>query len=170
MNLQDGKDVERLNNQEFRSIMNALLRAETGRWNVHASQTWADTNKLDPHAMGTHARVKWSADGHDILKRGENVIQYKSGKLSIDGLRTEFRKRGVTGSAEERRCVPDTRRKGLRKKGRNTSREGTAQPLLGGGRYSEIKPGFCLAAQSRDGSPGIRLWWPDRNFGKTFTS
>jgi hypothetical protein len=94
LNLLDGKDVERLNNQEFQSIMNALLTAEAGRWHVPLLDLDLSTRQTDPDA-GIDARVKWSTDGHDILKIGENVIQYKSGKLSLAELRTEFRKPGV---------------------------------------------------------------------------
>lgn len=94
MVLFDGKDVERLNNQEFRSVMNALLQAEAGRWRVPFSDL--DLTAHDTVAdAGIDARVKWPVDGHDALKLGENVIQYKSGKLSLDELRSEFRKPGV---------------------------------------------------------------------------
>jgi hypothetical protein len=39
--------------------------------------------------------VKWPADGHDFFRLSENVIQYKSGKLSLKNLQAEFRKPGV---------------------------------------------------------------------------
>jgi len=52
------------------------------------------TRETDPDA-GVDARVKWFTDGHDILRAGENVIQYKSGKLSLKDLQTEFKKPGV---------------------------------------------------------------------------
>jgi hypothetical protein len=94
LNLLDGEDVARLNNQEFPSIMNALLTAEAGRWHVPLVDLDLSTRTTDSDA-GIDARVKWPVDGHHILKPGENVIQYKSGKLSLRQLRTEFRKPGV---------------------------------------------------------------------------
>lgn len=94
MNLLDGKDMERLNNQEFRSVVNALLTAEAGRYRVPLLDLDLSTRETDPDA-GIDARVKWSVKGHDILRVGENVIQYKSGKLSLKDLRKEFRKPGV---------------------------------------------------------------------------
>ena len=94
MNLLDGKDLERLNNHELRSIVNALLTAEAGRWHVPLGDLDLSTRETDPDA-GIDARVKWPMNGHEILKLGENVIQYKSGKLSLKELRTEFRKTGV---------------------------------------------------------------------------
>jgi hypothetical protein len=36
-----------------------------------------------------------ASSDHDVLKPGENVIQYKSGKLSLKSLRDEFKKPGV---------------------------------------------------------------------------
>src|SRR5437868_5436043 len=93
LNLLDGKDVGRLNNQEFRSIVNALLRAEAGRWRVPLADLDLSTRETDPDA-GIDARLKWPVNSHEVLRVGENVIQYKSGKLSLDELRTEFRKPG----------------------------------------------------------------------------
>lgn len=94
MSLLDGKDVQRLNDQELRSLINALLSAEAGRYHVPLQDLDLTTRQTDPDA-GIDARVKWPINGHHILKRGENVVQYKSGKLSLKGLRTEFRKPGV---------------------------------------------------------------------------
>jgi hypothetical protein len=40
--------------------------------------------------------VRWSTKtGHDILKAGKIVLQYKSGKISLTQLRNEFSKSGV---------------------------------------------------------------------------
>jgi hypothetical protein len=98
--LLDGKDVGRLNNQEFRSVMNALLRAEAGRCHVPLVDLDLSTRETDPDA-GIDARVKWSVNGHETLRLGENVIQYKSGKLSPDELRIEFRKPGVQAALKD---------------------------------------------------------------------
>ena len=94
MNLLDAKDLGRLNNHEFRSIVNALFTAEARARHVRFGDLDLSTRETDPDA-GIDARVKWPMNGHDILKNGENIIQYKSGKLSLKELRTEFRKPGV---------------------------------------------------------------------------
>ena len=90
MNLIDGKDVERLNDQEFRAVLNALFNAEAGRHHVPLLDLDLTTRQTDPDA-GVDARVKWPSSDHDVLKRGENVIQYKSGKLKLKDLREEFK-------------------------------------------------------------------------------
>ena len=50
MNLLDGKDLGRLNNHELRSIVNALLTAEAGRWHIPLGDLDLSTRETDPDA------------------------------------------------------------------------------------------------------------------------
>ena len=91
----NGKDVERLNDQELRSVLNALLTADASQRRVPLLDLDITTRNNDPDA-GIDARIKWPAVApHDPLQSGENVLQYKSGKLTKKLLEAEFNKPGV---------------------------------------------------------------------------
>jgi hypothetical protein len=90
-----GKDVERLKDEELRSVLNALLDADASQHRVPLVDLSITTRNDDPDA-GIDAWIKWPAGAaHDVLRPGENVLQYKSGKLTKELLRSEFRKSGV---------------------------------------------------------------------------
>jgi hypothetical protein len=94
MDLIDGRDVERLNNQELRKVLNSLLKAEAALRHISLSDLDLTTRDTDPDA-GIDGRIKWPNENHELLRKGENVVQYKSGKLSVRDLSIEFKKPGV---------------------------------------------------------------------------
>jgi hypothetical protein len=90
-----GKDVERLNDQELRAVLNALLVADATQNGVPLLDLDVSTRNSDPDA-GIDARTTWPlARSHELLQAGENVLQYKSGKLTEKLLAKEFNKPGV---------------------------------------------------------------------------
>jgi hypothetical protein len=90
-----GKDVQQLNDEELRAVLNALLNAEACQYHISLLDLDVSTRNNDPDA-GIDARIKWPAGKfHDLLRAGENVMQYKSGKLTEKLLAGEFRKKGV---------------------------------------------------------------------------
>jgi len=94
IDLVSGKDVERLNNQEFRTVLNALITAEAGQQRISLLDVDLTTRETDPDA-GIDGRLKWPNVSHEIFVAGENVVQFKSGKLPVRILRAEFTKPGV---------------------------------------------------------------------------
>lgn len=91
----DGGDVARLNNHQFRKIINALLTVEANENRVPLDDLELNTRETDPDA-GLDARARWPASApHDPLPAGEIGFQYKSGKLSPDDLEAELSKKGV---------------------------------------------------------------------------
>lgn len=101
--LVDGKDVERLNNQELRAVLNALLTAEAGLHRVPLTDLDLTTRETDPDA-GIDGRIKWPDRSHDLFSKGENVVQYKSGKITAEQIRTEFKKPGVRRALKTGGC------------------------------------------------------------------
>lgn len=90
-----GDEIGRLSPEAFRRVLNAILRAEASANGVPLTALDLSTRNSDPDA-GIDARLTWPATAkHDILPAGELALQFKSGKLTIDQLRKEFRKRGV---------------------------------------------------------------------------
>jgi hypothetical protein len=90
-----GKDVQQLNDEQLRSVLNALLDADASQHRVPLADLDVTTKNDDPDA-GIDARIKWRFSAtHDALRAGENVLQYKSGKLSKKLLAKEFNKSGV---------------------------------------------------------------------------
>lgn len=90
-----GNRVSNLDHNQFRRVANALLIVEA---TVHkVSLTALDLSCRDnDRDAGVDARVQWPIGlGHDVLKDGEIVLQYKSGKLSLADVGKEFRKKGV---------------------------------------------------------------------------
>jgi hypothetical protein len=90
-----GKDVQNLNNEALRAVLNSLLNAEACQHRVPLLDLDVSTRNNDPDA-GIDARIKWPGSiSHDLFETGENVLQYKSGKLSEPLLTKEFKKPGV---------------------------------------------------------------------------
>src|ERR1700761_918263 len=92
--LVNGKDIERLNNQELRSVMNELLTAEAGQHGIPLLDVDLTCRENDADA-GIDGRIKWPDKNHDFFREGENVIQYKSGRITPADIRAEFKKSGV---------------------------------------------------------------------------
>ena len=90
-----GRDIERLNSLELPAVLNALLSAEAGQNRIPLLDLDVTTRHTDPDA-GVDARIRWPTGvAHDIFVKGENVLQYKAGKLTPELLRREFNKPGV---------------------------------------------------------------------------
>jgi len=87
--------VENLDSHAFASILNALLTAEADYRNVPLTDLDLTLRISDPDA-GIDGRINWPKDvEHDVLAAGQNVVQYKSGELTISQLVKEFGKPGV---------------------------------------------------------------------------
>src|SRR5579872_283640 len=90
-----GKDVQNLNDEEFRSVLDALLNAEASQNHVPLQNLDVSCRNNDPDA-GIDARLNWPVGVVlDLLQAGENVLQFKSGKLTEKLFKSEFKKRGV---------------------------------------------------------------------------
>jgi hypothetical protein len=90
-----GKNISDLDHNQFRRVLNTLLVVEASISRVPLGALDLSCRDNDPDG-GIDARVQWpSGLGHDVLRDGENVLQYKSGKISLKQLRDEFRKSGV---------------------------------------------------------------------------
>jgi hypothetical protein len=83
------------NHQELRAVLNALLVADAAQHRVPLHKVDISTRNNDRDA-GIDALVEFP-DGvkHDWLEVGENVLQYKAGKLTKALLLAEFNKPGV---------------------------------------------------------------------------
>ncbi|MBZ5726791.1 MAG: hypothetical protein LAP87_17565 [Acidobacteriia bacterium] len=91
----DGDDVAKLNNHQLRKVMNALLIVEANENGVPLADLELNTRDTDPDA-GIDARVQWPVSApHDPLAAGQTALQYKSGRLTVAQLATEFGKPGV---------------------------------------------------------------------------
>ena len=91
----DGRDVAQLNNHQLRKVMNTLLTVEANENRVPLVDLELNTRDTDPDA-GIDARVLWPASApNDHLAAGENVLQYKAGKLALANIATELSKPGV---------------------------------------------------------------------------
>lgn len=86
-------DVAALDNHALRRVLNALLQAEADLHGVPLTDLDTTLRENDPDA-GIDARIRWKTQ-HEVLRDGENVVQYKSGKLTEKNLRDEFAKPGV---------------------------------------------------------------------------
>jgi len=98
----NGKDVERLNDQELRAVLNSLLTADAAQHRVPLPDLDITTRNTDPDA-GIDASIKWpTGTPHDLFEPGENVLQYKSGKLTKKLIETEFKKKGVQRALKQK--------------------------------------------------------------------
>jgi len=76
-------------------VLNALVLADAAQQRIPLQQVDVSTRSTDPDA-GIDARVEFpTGSAHDLLAVGENVLQYKAGKLTKRLLSEEFRKSGV---------------------------------------------------------------------------
>src|SRR5690348_8196014 len=91
----DGKDIQNLSADSFRAVVNRMLEVEAIAQGVTLGALDLSTRNNDPDA-GVDARVTWPAElSSEILLSGENVVQFKAGRLTLAILRSEIRKRGV---------------------------------------------------------------------------
>jgi hypothetical protein len=89
------KTVPNLGHEQFRKVLNTLLTVEASIHKVPLQGLDLSCRDTDPDG-GVDARVRWPAGlNHDVLKAGETVLQYKSGKISLKQIKTEFLKPGV---------------------------------------------------------------------------
>src|ERR1700733_515476 len=87
-----GKDVAFLDTQQFPIVMNALLAAEAGQNQIPILNLTVTSQTNDPDG-GIDAQFLWPAHiPHDVLASGNNVLQYKAGKISKKILTEEFLK------------------------------------------------------------------------------
>jgi len=91
----DGADIARLNNHQFRKVINTLLTVEANENRVPLDKLDLNTRDTDPDA-GIDARVHWPGSvPNDFWPSGEIAMQFKSGKITDGDLDTELGKRGV---------------------------------------------------------------------------
>jgi DNA-directed RNA polymerase subunit F len=90
-----GAVISSLGHEQFRKVLNTLLIVEASINRVPLQALDISCRDTDPDG-GVDAKVRWpSGLNHDVLKDGETVLQYKSGKISLRQIETEFRKPGV---------------------------------------------------------------------------
>jgi hypothetical protein len=88
-------DVAGLGVDDFQKVLNRLLSLEASIHRIPERDVDLTLRKNDPDG-GVDARVKWpSSVQHGILVPGENVLQYKTGKVGAATVTKEFRKPGV---------------------------------------------------------------------------
>jgi hypothetical protein len=99
-----GKNISTLEHNQFRRVLNTLLIVEASINRVRLDALDLSCRDNDPDG-GIDAKAQWpSGLGHDILRDGENVLQYKSGRISSKQLRDEFRKNGVQQALRRGAC------------------------------------------------------------------
>jgi len=95
MQLITGRDVGILDTQQFPIVMNALLVAEAGQNRIPLLDLTVTSRTNDPDG-GIDAKIIWPAQiDHDVLVSGNNVLQYKAGRISKKILTKEFSKPDV---------------------------------------------------------------------------
>jgi hypothetical protein len=90
-----GRDVAILDTQQFPIVMNALLAAEAGQNHVPLLDLTV-TSQTTVSDGGIDAQILWPTSiHHEIFASGNNILQYKAGKLSEELLQKEFSKPDV---------------------------------------------------------------------------
>ena len=88
-------DIAGLGVEAFRRVINKLVEVEASIHRIPLADLDLTAKENDPDA-GIDARVQWPDDGpHDHLFGGENVLQYKTGRVTKAILTEEFHKPGV---------------------------------------------------------------------------
>lgn len=94
-------DVAGLGVDDLRRVLNKLLSVEASIHRVPIADLHLTLREYDSDG-GIDARVIWPASAqHDVLFPGENVFQYKTGKIGEAGIRSEFNKCGVQDSLKK---------------------------------------------------------------------
>ncbi len=88
-------DVERLDNQALPRVLNALITADAAAAHDVPLGDLDLTCRVTDSDGGIDGRIDWPDVPHDLFSAGINVVQYKTGALSVTQLATEFKKRGV---------------------------------------------------------------------------
>lgn len=90
-----GGDISRLNPDDFRAVLNALLIVEANANSVSMNRLSFSTRNYDPDG-GVDALVDWPVIASStVIPAGKNVVQYKAGKLTGEILAKELNKPGV---------------------------------------------------------------------------
>jgi hypothetical protein len=132
--------VENLESQAFASVLNALLTAEADYRNVSLADLDL-TLRINDADAGIDGRINWPKEvEHNVLVAGENVVQYKSGELTIPQLVKEFGKPGVqTALSRKAHYVLFVGRSYVKR-----SRETRATKLKSLCEAAGIDPGLCI--------------------------
>ena len=94
-------DVAGLGVDDLHRVLNKLLSVEASIHRVPIADLHLTLREYDSDG-GSDARVIWPASAqHDVLFPGENVFQYKTGKIGEAGIRSEFNKCGVQDSLKK---------------------------------------------------------------------
>jgi hypothetical protein len=90
-----GSAISGLGHEQFRAVLNRLLTVEACIHKVPLTDLDLSCRDNDPDA-GIDARVRWPpGSSHDVLRPGDTVLQYKSGKITLADIEKEFSKPGV---------------------------------------------------------------------------
>src|ERR1700678_1539043 len=90
-----GSAISGLGHEQFRAVLNRLLTVEACIHKVPLTDLELSCRDHDPDA-GIDARVRWPpGSSHDVLRPGDTVLQYKSGKITLADIEKEFSKPGV---------------------------------------------------------------------------
>ncbi|HEY2548272.1 MAG TPA: ATP-binding protein [Candidatus Acidoferrum sp.] len=91
----NGKDIENLNPDNLRKILNAFFEAEANTIAPGEARLDLSLRNYDPDG-GVDARIRWpSSVLSETLLPGENVLQFKAEKLTLKKLENELSKPGV---------------------------------------------------------------------------
>jgi hypothetical protein len=91
----DGQDIENLNPDNFRAVLNAFITVEANFSGVAPDKLGLSLRNNDPDG-GIDAKVQWPAGASsELLLGGENALQFKAGKLVLSDLKKELSKPGV---------------------------------------------------------------------------
>jgi hypothetical protein len=93
--LVSGANISGLGHEQFRAVLNRLLTVEACLDKVPLADLDLSCRDHDPDG-GIDADVKWpTGSKNEILRPGETVLQFKSGKITGPQLKREFSKPGV---------------------------------------------------------------------------
>jgi hypothetical protein len=88
-------DIATLDLEAFRRLINRLLGIEASIHGVPVGDVDVTLREFDPDG-GVDARTKWPESApQEILFAGENILQYKTGKITKTTIKAEFHKPGV---------------------------------------------------------------------------
>jgi len=91
----DGQDIENLNPDNLRAVLNAFITVEADFCGVAPDKLGLSLRNNDPDG-GIDAKVQWPAGApSQLLLAGENALQFKAGKLVLSDLKKELSKPGV---------------------------------------------------------------------------
>jgi hypothetical protein len=93
-----GAVISGLGHEQFRAVLNRLLTVEACIHKVPLTDLDLSCRDNDPDG-GIDAKMRWPANStHEVLKPGDTVLQFKSGKITLADIAKEFSKPGVRGA------------------------------------------------------------------------